>query len=268
MTNSITLSQTQRLDNFLGSYRFFSNSIDFRIKSSKLIEKFKNVQSFQLNQLSNGKFYFEKDRKEILLLKYDMWTRWIYEVENYLIEMSSESEDLILTTNHMNFLKELAFKTSDVYSDIIFKKHPDKFNQDFSSIWHQCHTSSFDFLIESFDKVVGYRFDIGFSVIIQNLLDLMQYTLIEIHELNDVFKMFEGTPEKSKGIPCLIFSDYDDMYHASHKEHLIVLRLKTYLKHFNIKELYIKNYSDRPFDMRVFDTIEELGIKINYRMNF
>lgn len=257
---------TERLDNFLENYNFYSNSIDLRIQSSKSIEHFKNVQSFQLNQIANGNFHFNKDRKEILLLKYDMWTRWLYEVENFLIEMSSDFPDLILEQQHIDYIVKLCEKTSKKYKETIDKQFQ-YFNKEFARIWLSAHEIAYELLVLKIKSLVGYKFSLGFSVITNNLIEIMQYTLIELHELNGLYQYFRDQNGLCKH-PFLIFTSLDKVCKKLTNKHLIIRRLKTYKEHFDITELYIKNYSEDQFDSEIFDKIEELGIKINYRMNF
>lgn len=262
-------THTNRIDNFLNSYHFYSNSIDFRIQSSKAIEKYKNVQSFQLNQITNGQFFFKKDRKEILLLKYDMWTRWIYEVENYLIEMSNLYPKLILEEEHVDFMIELSEKTCQKYKDIMTNSDKQFFDPSFVEIWLSGHELSYEIMIERIKELNGHRFDIGFNILVDNIIETMQYTLIELHELNGLYQHFHNSVTLDlSNLPFLIFTDLDKVCKQFFNKHLIIRRLKVYKKYFDIKELYIKNYSNNRFDPEIFDKIEELGIKINYRLNF
>lgn len=259
-------NESKRLDEFLGNYNFYSNSIALRIQSSKAIEQFKNVQSFQLNQIANGKFHFKKDRKEILLLKYDMWTRWFYEVENYLIEMSSEYPDLVLEQTHVDFIIDLCNKTSNVYKKII-DENDRYFDKDFCGVWLSGHELSYELMLMRINRLVGYKFDVGFAMLGQIIIEIMQYTLIEIHELNGLYQHFHEDNELCE-MPFLVFTNLDKVCKKFTDKHLIIRRLKIYKKYFNITELYIKNYSDDQFNHAIFDKIEELGISINYRMNF
>lgn len=263
----LTSKSTERLNNFLDSYNFYSNNIDFRIVSSKAIEKFKNVQAFQLNQITNGKFYFKKDRKEILLLKYDMWSRWIYEIENLFIEMLSHSSSTLIEWSHIIHLISLADKMNDKYKEVMLKERRDFFDENFVKIWLKGHKNAYNLLIQKFRDLLGYQFNIAFPMIVENVIQMMRYTLIELHELNGVYSYFEDS-ETCEPMPFMIYTDLDKVSCREFDRHLIIDRLDIYREHFDIKELYIKNYSDNPFDPEIFDEIEERGIKINYRLNF
>lgn len=261
-----TLITSERLENFLDTYTFHSNSIDFRIHSSKSLEKFKNVQSYQLNQIANGKFYFTKDRKEILLLKYDMWYRWLLEVENYLIEMSSKNQRKILDENCIHNIIELSDKTCNVYKQTMLNDKTEYFDQQFVEMWLAGHESAYELLKLKINSLIGYKFDISFDIMVDNLIELMQFTLVELHELDNLFKYCNE--EENEKIPFLAFTNLDRVCNKLTDKYLIINRLKVYMKHFEIKEIYLKNYSDRQFDMRIFDLIESFGVKIDYKSNF
>lgn len=265
---------TERYKNYLSSYVMHTNSIHFRISSSKAIEKWKNVQSFQLNQIANGKFYFSKDRKEILLLKYDMWSRFIYEVENLLIELSGNHPENIVQQEHMDSINELANKTGSVYEDAILNKFKENFDEDFSRLWINVHSSSFDLVIFQMKSLIGYTFEHAFTMLVDILTKAMQYTLIEIHELNCMFCHFVddslcGNRHTDKiDIPFLIYTPFDVTNDKLLKTTLIKKRFDLIRERFDLKEIYIKNYCDERIPSEVFDYIESSGVKINYRMNY
>ena len=177
--------QEQRYTEYLSSYHFFPNSIEFRIISSKAIEKFKNVQSFQLNQLVNGNFFFQQDRREILLLKYDMWSRWLVEVENLFIELH-ESSDTVRQKD-IDTVVALAEKTAEKYESIIRSENAKHFHDQFADIWISVHSAAFKFLVEEIRSSYG-TYEVVFTKIVDLICEALQYTLTEIHELNEMFK--------------------------------------------------------------------------------
>ncbi|UOK16804.1 hypothetical protein [Vibrio phage phiKT1024] len=267
---------TERLNNFLDTYNFYSNNIDFRIVSSKAIEKFKNVQAFQLNQITNGKFFFKKDRKEVLLLKYDMWTRWIYEIENLFIELlsSSQSKNKFINREQINHIINLADKMNIKIKDIMLKENGDYFDPRFINIWIQCHKTVYEVIISRIADLEGCTYHSAFQFIVDNLIELMRHTLIEIHELNSIYSYFEDTETFTKnfqndfGTPFLVFTHFDRVTDNRLSQNLMLSRLDVYKKFFDLREVFVKNYSEMPIDPNLFDSIEERGVKINYKLNF
>jgi hypothetical protein len=268
---------TKRYKKFLENYEFYPNSVHFRIYSSKALEKFKNVQSFQLNQISNGKYYFSHDRREILLLKYDMWSRWLYEVENLMIELSGNHPEFIIDKKDIELIISLAEKTSETYKNVILHKHSESFDQIFTNIWLKIHESPFRYMVEKIKDLIGYNFETTFIKIVDILVEVMQYTLYEIYELDSVICKFtkkcsecneEDGCKKIKDKDECIFLIITEMAYKSHdkiKICLITERLKYYKEHFNIDEVYFKNYTDGKIKSRLIDEIERENIKINFR---
>lgn len=270
----------ERYNNYLSSYFFNSNCIEFRIQSSKALEKFKNVQSFQLNQLVNGRFYFAQDRREILLLKYDMWCRWLFEVENLFIELSGCREDKVVIQDDIDFICKLADKTMQKYHSVIQDEAPEKFNSKFIEIWLKIHSYSYEYMIEEFKELNNLSFNKAFIQIVDILVYIMQYTLIEIYELDSLFCQrvikceecpYEEFCPKNKredghaSIPFLIIGPISKNCKKSTFECLPVKRLVIYRNYFDISEIYFKNYTDEPINEDIINMINSFGIKINFR---
>jgi hypothetical protein len=149
---------TERYKNFLNTYEFYSNSIQFRILSSKSLEKWKNVQSFQLNQIANGKFFFAQSRKEILLLKYDMWSRFLFEIENFIIEFAGKTSQKEMTDFSIDFILSLAEKTDKTYKEVILDEKNEVFDLEFNKIWLDLHDEVFKKFKESVKSLNGILF--------------------------------------------------------------------------------------------------------------
>lgn len=247
---------TQRYTEYLGTYHFYPNSIEFRIVSSKAIEKFKNVQSFQLNQLVNGKFFFAQDKREILLLKYDMWSRWLIEVENLFIELHETSDKL--RQKDIDIVIALADKTSAKYESIILDEHIGHFEPRFSKIWVESHAIAYGFLIDSIRKLHG-TYEYAFGQIVDMLVEALQYTLVEIHELNEIFKH-----KDSKSI-FLVGTELCRRFHNETGECLIAKRCATYKKYFDFDMVWLKNYTDHSLPDSLTSQIEACGVEIDYK---
>jgi len=270
---------TDRYKKFLTNYSFFTNSISFRIHSSKALEKWKNVQAFQLNQLINGKFFFPKDRKEILLLKYDLWSRWLYEIENLCVELSNNNPEQKITERDLDLIIVLAEKTAQKYKDIINKEYPERFDKRFTDIWLEEHYLGNSYMINKFKSLTQMSFDKFFITVVDVLTEIMQYTLIEIHELDTMICKKDGCneclsakycPDGKKNIikkiPFVIITDLAQKAYKLTNECLITQRLTIYKKYFQFNEIYLKNYTDYPIDSALIQRIESLDIGINYKL--
>lgn len=247
--------QESRYNDYLGNYHFFPNSIEFRIVSSKALEKWKNVQSFQLNQLINGKFFFDQDRRELLLLKYDMWSRWLVELENLFIELHEDTS--IVRQKDLDVVIKLAKKTAEKYTTIIRDEHTHHFKDDFSEIWLETHNVAYEIMIEEIRKLHG-TYEGVFSEIVHLLCNIMQYTLTEIHELNEIFK----DPEASEIF--LVISNFCAHY-AKTGNCVVSKRLKIYSKYFPFKSIWFKNYTHDRLPTVLMNNVEASGFEVNYK---
>lgn len=248
---------SQRYLEYLSSYHFYPNSIDFRIVSSKAIEKFKNVQSFQLNQLINSKFYFPQDRREILLLKYDMWSRWLVEVENFFIERHEDSSEV--TKEDLCIVIALAKKTSEKYTDIM-TSNDNNFNTEFITIWIEAHESELELFFEELQNMNG-SYGSVFQEITDILCEISQCTLAQIYELNEIFKNKDaGNTEM-----FLIISKYSTKIFERLGVCITSRRIEIYKKYFNFNKIWLKNYTDDKLPHGIIKAIELSGIEIDYK---
>jgi len=246
---------------YLSTYNFYSNSIVFRIQSSKGLEKWKNVQSFQLNQLVHGKYSFPHSRRELLLLKYDMWSRWLYEIENYSIECNGREGTTVVSEKDIEIIVGLAEKTRDTYSQVILEEYKDNFDQEFSKIWLETHDLAFRAFIKNISQLEGTFIEV-FMMIVDQLCTVMQYTLMEIHELNNLIDIRDGIIDD---IPFINATMFCVNYHILTARCLVQDRISIYKKYFDISRIYFKNYTKQPLSDELIDRVECLGVEIDFR---
>jgi len=267
----MTPKNSIRFEKYLSTYQFYSNSISFRIISSKAFEKFKNVQNFQLNQLANGRFYFSSTRREILLLKYDMWSRCLAEIENYFIEMSGNEVNNIVGSEDLNFILSLANKTTDVYKEIMLNKNIDYFDIEFTKIWLEIHESVYLYMLEMLKGIEGYSYEMAFTLIVDLLIKCMQYTLIEIYELDSIIcKRNKDCKTCEESDDCetsdfVIICELSESYFHMFGESLAANRLNVYKKYFDIDSIFIKNYTDENIPKELINDLEKTNINIDYK---
>jgi hypothetical protein len=255
---------THRYKEFLENYHFFSNNVEFRIVSSSALEKWKNVQAFQLNQVTRGNFYFPKDRRETLLLKYDLWSRWLFEIENLMIELGGNNRTSEIQPHDKDIIISLAKKTSSRYFEIL-SNEKDTFKGDFSEIWLRTHTNAFNHMLDEIREIEGSYIS-AFVNIVNLLVEVMQYTLTEIHELNQILIHSKevNVGDELKDV-FLVVSDFCLKYFMKTGKCLVSQRVKIYKEYFNIQDVYIKNYTEKALPRVLFEHIENAGVKIDLK---
>ena len=171
-----------RLDNFLEGYIFYPNSVDFRIVSSKALEKFKNIQAFQLNEIRNGKYRFGKSRRELLLLKFDLITKVLHEAENLCIQCYHDNN--LVTDYIINAVSEMIYKAKILYSEIVLEKHPDSFDLVFSKIWIQIIDTVESVITEKLQEMRGAALETFFGTLVDIISGSLQNSTFELFELD------------------------------------------------------------------------------------
>lgn len=271
----ITLEQ--RLKDYLDSYKFYPNSVDFRIVSSKAIEQFKNVQAFNLNEIRNGKYKFGRTRREVLLLKLDLLSRAIYEIENLCIQFYHNDEKV--TPKFINYVIKLIEKSRYVYNEIILDKHPEEFDPVFTEIWLKIINKDNDILLSGIRDLEGSNLIDFFVKLVTLLSSLIQNSTILLYELdtmlrkqshpycnttNGVSKIESESYSSEEKQLMLVISNYLNSNVVRSKEHLRS-KLEIYQEHFEIEGIYFKNLSDEPINPGIMSYVEEIGIPIDYK---
>lgn len=176
----ITLDK--RLDKFLDSYEFYPNSVDFRIISSKAIEKFKNVQAFHLNEIRNGKYKFGATRREVLLLKFDILSRAVYEIENLCIQFYHDYENA--EPEFVEYINKLIEKSRSIYNEIILDKHPEAFDPIFVNIWLRIINKDVSILLDGISELTGLPLIDFFIKLVNIVTRLIQNSTLGLYELD------------------------------------------------------------------------------------
>jgi len=250
------MPHTNRRYEYLSNYHFYNNNIDFRIASSQALEKFKNVQSFQLNQLQNGKFFFPQEVREILLLKFDMWSRFLTEIENFFVELDNSHHDV--EPNEIDFIISLANITNDKYKSIMTTA-PTKeyFDEEFSNIWLEMHEDMFQLMLLEIGEMSGNH-KVAFACLSDILCRVMQYTLIELHELNELMQ------SSNKNETFLVVTQLCSHFLQNTGVCLLSRRAQVYKKYFNISKIWLKNYTDSPITRLLINQLTGLGLEIDF----
>jgi hypothetical protein len=259
----------KRLETYLNTYKVYPNCIDFRIHSSNILQEWKKNQSFQLKQITDGKFFFSQDKKEVLLLQYDLWSRFLYEIENYIIELMNlygEKSTDIIKKEDIDNISVLANKTFSVYENVMCTNVNNNFNSYFSEIWLKVHTKTNKLIISQLKSLLGYSYAIFYTMITKFLSKLMHYTLMEIHEINSLIN--HKNNDINREPPFLIVTPLDETFNKFYKTTLTVERYKEYAHYFDLEKLYFKNYSNSKIESKTFQDIEDAGTEILYRLNF
>jgi len=214
----------------LNSRPFVPNNIGLRKITSLCISKYKEAQAAALYDLSSSPTHqFSDTAREVLLLKYDIWFKWIIEIEDVLRrkQLSEDTRQIILEIS--NALEEEYTSTVLQYKDI--------FDQKYIKVWIKVHSFLHKYLKVKITQISIKDISKFMIEITDTLITVMHNTLFELHEIDSLFK---GNA---------LFISFDDICIDYHKilnnECLMAERLGVYDRSFSdlSKDIIIKDYS-------------------------
>ena len=210
---------------------FVPNNLELRQLSSMCISKYKESQAFALAELGNSQTHeFSKTAKEILLLKYDTWFRWLVEVEDVLRRKGREDSvaDVVMLISD-DLEKE--------YTETLLG-NPEVFSRHYVDVWLKSHRFMYGYLRKKIHLLTSEDINAFMIEVTNVLISVMDNTLFELHEIDSlyygrsVFLSFDD-----------ICTDYTDV--LGKDACLLADRLAVYQEFFHIsdKAITIKDYS-------------------------
>ncbi len=167
--------------------KFVGNNIEYRISSSAALARYKEAQSYILNQLAFNPFHdFSTTAKEILLFKYDIWFDFISELEQYLLINGKNSKvDDVLQ------LIEIRVK----YYEETLRAQTNIINQEYFEIWNEGHKFTHSYLVDYTKEIFETDLKIPnlIGAIADALIKILNHTLYELQEL-DLIMFTDSTP--------------------------------------------------------------------------
>lgn len=231
------------------------NNIRFRIVSSSAIAHFKQDQAFDFNELINNEAYsFSPEARETLLLNYELWFKFICNLEKMMIR-TLHSNDLLgdMTESIGQLAKDVLVELKDV-----IQTHPTIFNSTAptTSLVMRAHAP---FSENVFDVIAGSSNNtmyIAFPKIVTAISNMLHNLLFILHEVENL-KHDDG--------------DHNDFLSMT-QEVLEIWRItgvcplqtraKLYSETFAVNVFGLKNYSGQPIDPTCFELLGEVGITI------
>ena len=231
---------------------YVENNIEFRIVSSKMIERYKSTQSFVLSEMIHGEYKFSKTSKEIVLLVTDTVFAWVIGLENYLIRDGVP----VFDTEAKDFAIKKAIEVEKYYMDIIRTKS-EIFDSEIAEVWESVHIEKFSNILEILSELEGTSDIEAFSTIVAILIEMLDTLKFELYEIDYLVNDGED--------PFLCMTDLCIISTQQYGKFLLPIRAKIYNERFNIKEegFIFKNYSQEINPITYLQALEDDGIKIS-----
>lgn len=203
------------------------NNIKFRIVSSSAIAQFKMDQSFDFNELANCDVYsFSGQSREILLLYYDLWFKYILLLEKIFIRRDVKTSLTEVELNHFAALMDdVAVSIEDVIS-----ANPDLFN---TLMVRVISKTNKDFLVYINEIMMSCKdMDIyyAFPKIVSAISNVLHNLLLNLHECD--FLCSENFADD--GFLC---------YTRETSYEMMINRARIYSDVYGVTSFDIKNYT-------------------------
>ncbi len=233
--------------------KFTENNIQFRIISSKLIERYKSTQSFVLSEMLHGQYKFCKTSREIALLAMDITFAWLIGLENYLIRDNSDYFDRKAVDFALKTMRD-----ADEYWAKVMEENPGIFNPIITNAWEEVHNIKIDMTFKIIESCEGLHDLEGFSTITNFIIEKMDALKFELYEIDYMVHNGEN--------PFICFTDLCIIAKEELGFNYLRKKASTYVKLFDIKDGFnIKNYSQELNPITYVLDLEKHGIHIKNR---
>lgn len=234
---------------------FRENNIQFRVISSKLMERYKSSQSFVLSEMIHGEYRFSKTSREIALLLLDVAFNWIIMLENYIIRDSGKTFGPKSVKYALATMQEM-----DNYRVNIMFKNEDIFDKKIAEPWNENHTRKMTYLRDIVVEAEGFSDIEAFAMIVNLIIEMADTIKFELYEID---YLANGGRK-----PFLCLTDLSVVMFHERKILPMINRAKIYKKYFNTgNEFILKNYSQEPNPISYISKLESEGIQIKNKYN-
>jgi len=228
---------------------FVGNNIEYRIGSSAGLARFKESQTFILNQLAFNPFHkFSRTSKEILLLTFDVWFDLLCELEQYFLinQKDINIEDIMDMGDRRRSYVFKTLKDSEILDDVFLNTF-----EEITDLVRLYYRDTLEDIVSSEVPPVS-----KFGAIVDLSIRCLNHVLYLTQELDIIFS--NQTPIINLDpISCEIKFNGKNICYASE-------RIKKFQEIRDFDEIIIKNYLEleQPFNKTDFHkNLESMGIK-------
>ena len=163
---------------------YIPNNINFRIVSSNALAKFKQDQAYDFNELNQNKQLFSNEAKEVILLEYDHWFKWLVRLEKiFLMLGEDENPEVLISRIDLFFNTEL----EDIKD--VMRLHTEFFSKEITKFVENMHVTA----SKAFTSIVSQTLknDAVFSAfpkIAVFISDYLQQLLMGMYEIQSILK--------------------------------------------------------------------------------
>lgn len=217
---------------------YIPNNINFRISSSSAIANFKKDQAFDFNEIANGNFKFHKVSKEILLLNYEIWFKFILRLEKLFVRNHIETEGI--TKELASHIITLADEAIGEIEDTMIS-HPVIFDSAARNIIKETHAIFIEYIFSTIKQRVNDLVPVAFTAIVNVISESLHNLLFQLHEYEALVKIKNNQSEDT--IPFVSYTSTCKKVHEAIGQFPLEHRMQIYKKYFGSNKYIIKNYT-------------------------
>jgi hypothetical protein len=223
------------------------NNIEFRVASAAAIGEFKTAQAHTFLQVCRREFEFGLSAKEVVLLSYDRFSHWLFDIERDFLDASHKqtSQALIdklvsLFHGELQVIEQICADNPEIFSKSI---------QEYVKCIHGYAAEDMQLVIS---QVADNKPSKAFIAVSECLTDYLQHLLLAMHEYNNNLVL--------RNAPFLCIGRYSllpkkDGYSS------ITERAAFFREVLGPHQTFIiKNFTDEALEESVISALEKSGI--------
>lgn len=225
------------------------NNIQFRVVSSLSKSQFLQAQHYYLKLMYDNPDQFNSYIREIVLLNYEVWFKFITRLERFFIFSSNKMDSEYILAE---------FRTSYIEMQDIIRTNPEVFyyNENNIAVFKKTTDIFFSVFRRLLDSFNNHNIDSieAYPSIVKMLSLHVQNNIHIVYELDSIDRKSEA--------PFLSITDFA-IETLQYDICCIFERAKLYKEYFNISEFKIKNYLNTEIPSQCLDNFNDSGIVIS-----
>lgn len=218
---------------------YIPNNINFRIVSSNALAKFKNDQAYDFNEIKSKPNTYSAAAREVVLLEYDHWFKWIVKLEKVFLLLSEYDKADALSQKTCVLLQA---EMDDIHE--VMSVYTDFFSSDLTNFISSIHRYSTEALKSSIEYILNNH-DIfsAFSKIVHLISLYLQQILISLEEYELVYSA--ACNFKTNDNIILYYSDWSKEIEGCGESICpSVERARYYKTHFSVNNFVVTTYNN------------------------
>ena len=228
---------------------YIPNNINFRIVSSNALAKFKQDQAYDFNEINQNRETFSDASKEIILLEYDHWFKWLVRLEKVFL-MAADDTSYLLKKVETLFISEM-----EDLKDVT-EVHTEYFPRESLQFTYYMHQIAYEAFVIIIKKTLSTPIDFSaYPIIVTFISDYLQQLLKGLEELENICDSNNKSCDVIYTQSGVNICEQSGICFPS-------CRIDYFFNKYNITEFNIKNSTGSDIQQDCFQFINKPNLKI------